>query len=57
VCPPELPICVCRHEPEAELIASGGVTPSRDEVADNPRARAARLRAGRRLRAASEADG
>ncbi|HEV2771941.1 MAG TPA: 16S rRNA (cytosine(1402)-N(4))-methyltransferase RsmH [Thermoleophilaceae bacterium] len=57
LCPPELPICVCGHEPEAELIASGGVTPSRDEVADNPRARAARLRAGRRLRATSEADG
>ncbi len=57
VCPPELPICVCGHEPEAELIASGGVTPSRDEMADNPRARAARLRAGRRLRAATEAEG
>ncbi len=57
VCPPELPICVCGHEPEAELVASGGVTPSRAEVADNPRARAARLRAARRVRAATEADG
>ena len=56
VCPPELPICVCGHEPEAELIASGGVTPSRDEMADNPRSRAARLRVGRRLRAARETD-
>jgi 16S rRNA (cytosine1402-N4)-methyltransferase len=49
VCPPELPICVCGREPEAELLARRGVTPSPEEVADNPRARAARLRGARRL--------
>jgi len=51
VCPPELPICVCGREPEAELLARRGVTPSAEEVADNPRARAARLRGARRLAA------
>jgi 16S rRNA (cytosine1402-N4)-methyltransferase len=56
VCPPELPICVCGREPEAELLASGGVTPSRAEVEDNPRARPARLRGARRIEAAG-ADG
>src|SRR4051794_29620489 len=28
VCPPDLPICVCGHEPEAELIGRGGVVPA-----------------------------
>ena len=49
VCPPELPVCVCGHEPEAELISRRAVKPSEDEIERNPRSRSARLRVARKL--------
>jgi 16S rRNA (cytosine1402-N4)-methyltransferase len=49
ICPPELPVCVCGRQPEAELLARGGVVPTPGEVDANPRARSARLRAARKL--------
>ena len=49
ICPPDLPVCGCGRSAEAALLARGGVTPSPEEVAHNPRAASARLRAARKL--------
>ncbi len=45
VCPPELPVCVCGHEPELRILTPKVVRPSAREVDENPRAGSARLRA------------
>lgn len=47
-CPAELP-CACGARPVLRLLRSGGWTPSSEEVAANPRAGSARLRAGEKL--------
>ena len=49
VCPPDLPVCACGREPQAALIARRSIVPSAEEVAHNPRAASARLRAARKL--------
>ena len=41
-CPPQLPVCVCGKKPQ--LKKAGNITPSKQEVEENPRSRSARLR-------------
>ena len=51
VCPPAVPICVCGRNPRLRLVTQPSMTPSASEIAANPRARSARLRAAERLAA------
>jgi 16S rRNA (cytosine1402-N4)-methyltransferase len=51
VCPPQLPVCVCGRNPRLRLVTNPSLTPTAAEIAANPRARSARLRAAERLAA------
>ena len=44
-CPPEFPVCVCGREPSLRVLTKKAIRPTAQEVAANPRAGSARLRA------------
>lgn len=43
-CPPDFPVCVCGKKPQGKLVYKKGLSPSEEELLENPRARSARLR-------------
>ena len=43
-CPPEFPVCVCGRKPKVRLVNRKPITADGAELADNPRARSAKLR-------------
>jgi 16S rRNA (cytosine1402-N4)-methyltransferase len=49
VCPPEVPVCVCGHQPRLRKITRRAIRADAAEMAANPRARSAVLRVAERL--------
>ncbi len=49
ICPPEQPICTCGHKASLRILTKHAVTPSKDEIQDNSRARSAHLRAAEKI--------
>ena len=43
-CPPEFPVCVCGRKPKVKLITRKPIVSGEEELAENPRARSAKLR-------------
>jgi len=49
ICPPEIPACGCDHKATLKIIIKKPVRPTEEEIAQNPRARSARLRVAERI--------
>ena len=48
-CPPDLPVCVCDKKQRFKRLNKRGFLPQPEEIAENPRARSARLRGAERI--------
>jgi 16S rRNA (cytosine1402-N4)-methyltransferase len=57
VCPPSVPVCVCGRTPRIDVLTRKGVRASASEIASNPRARSAMLRAAAKVVNGARAQG
>jgi 16S rRNA (cytosine1402-N4)-methyltransferase len=48
-CPRSLPVCCCGKKPQLKIITRRPLRPSAEEIAQNPRARSARLRVAEKI--------
>ena len=48
-CPPDVPVCVCGKKPAVKLVSRKPILPTEQEIAENPRARSAKLRVAEKL--------
>ena len=48
-CPPDLPKCVCEARAKVRIVNRRPISPSEDEIDDNPRAQSAKLRVAEKL--------
>lgn len=48
-CPPDFPVCVCGKKPVLKILTRKPIVPGKQEEAENPRARSAKLRVGMRI--------
>ena len=48
-CPPSFPVCVCGKTPKMKLISRKPILPGEAELAENPRARSAKLRVAEKV--------
>ena len=49
ICPPEFPVCVCGRKPVVRIVSRKPIVSGSEELADNPRARSAKLRVAEKL--------
>ena len=49
ICPPEQVICTCGHQATIKVITKGAISSSEEEIAQNPRARSAKLRVAEKI--------
>ena len=49
ICPTSVPVCICDHTPSVRIVTRKVITPTPQEIRQNPRSRSSRLRAAQRL--------